>query len=507
LERHSGFDEALTVDALLATADIECAAADAGIDETDAARVTDTLADALLAGRKVAIATPDVDLPRRVGLGVCEGFAYYGLHPLDYAFVPARAAERRKVAVVGIRTIGVALAAIVAATVRAQRCACGRISVRPTGPRSDRQFVPSPTEQAWIERWRTRGAVFLVVDDGPGLSGSTFLSVADALVAVGIPAADVVLMPSRVLDPSRLIARDAEARWSRYRICGITPHTSMPRDRGAALRGGTWRARWLGEAPWPAVWPELERLKFLTADGEGIVKFEGLGRTGRAAFARAELMHGAAWGPGAFADTRGFVRYERVGRPLAASELSFELVDRIAEYCAWRASHMAAEPIATDALAEMVAADLAHAGVTPCDPPPLQLERVVVPDGHMQPHEWIRGKDGGTLKVDAVAHGDDHFHPGPTDIAWDLAGAIVEWQMPEGARARLLARYRAVSGDAIEDRLPAWLTAYAAFRSAWCRLGAGATGDDADSDHLQAAADDYAMWARRAHDDPAKLVP
>ena len=26
-------------------------------------------------------------------------------------------------------------------------------------------------------------------------------------------------------------------------------------------------------------------------------------------------------------------------------------------------------------------------------------------------------------------HGDDHFFPGPTDIAWDLAGTIVEWEL------------------------------------------------------------------------------
>jgi len=310
-----------------------------------------------------------------------------------------------------------------------------------------------------------------------------------------------VLMPSHNPEPAWLIASDAEVRWQRYTTCAITPHTSIPRERGAALHGGAWRARWLGSAPWPAVWPELERLKFLTPDGLGIAKYEGLGRTGRAAVTRADLLHGADWGPAGLADKRGFVRYERVGRPLDASELSLELVDHIADYCAWRATQMGAEPIATDELAAMVAADLAHAGVTASDPPALRLERVVVPDGRMQPHEWIAGPDGRTRKVDGVAHGDDHFHPGPTDIAWDLAGAIVEWRMPEGARERLLERYRAVSGDAIEKRLPAWLTAYAAFRSAWSRLGAGATGDDEESDRLAAAADHYASWARRAHDE------
>jgi hypothetical protein len=30
------------------------------------------------------------------------------------------------------------------------------------------------------------------------------------------------------------------------------------------------------------------------------------------------------------------------------------------------------------------------------------------------------------LKVDAVQHGDDHFLPGPTDIAWDLNPKMLE---------------------------------------------------------------------------------
>ena len=43
---------------------------------------------------------------------------------------------------------------------------------------------------------------------------------------------------------------------------------------------------------------------------------------------------------------------------------------------------------------------------------------------HLAPHEWLRLDDGNVRKTDAIAHGDDHLFPGPTDIAWDLAGAI-----------------------------------------------------------------------------------
>src|SRR5207302_4552914 len=63
------------------------------------------------------------------------------------------------------------------------------------------------------------------------------------------------------------------------------------------------------------------------------------------------------------------------------------------------------------------------------DPALLATKNPVLVDGRMQPHEWIRSKDGTIIKVDGCTHGDDHFFPGPTDIAWDLAGAIVEWSL------------------------------------------------------------------------------
>ena len=44
------------------------------------------------------------------------------------------------------------------------------------------------------------------------------------------------------------------------------------------------------------------------------------------------------------------------------------------------------------------------------------------------------------MKVDAAAHGDDHGFPGPVDVAWDLAGAVVEWEL--GGAARYLDPFR-----------------------------------------------------------------
>ncbi len=47
-------------------------------------------------------------------------------------------------------------------------------------------------------------------------------------------------------------------------------------------------------------------------------------------------------------------------------------------------------------------------------------------DGRMMPHEWL-ATDAGILKTDAIDHHDDHFVPGPQDIAWDVAGFAAEF--------------------------------------------------------------------------------
>src|SRR5207244_3469305 len=68
----------------------------------------------------------------------------------------------------------------------------------------------------------------------------------------------------------------------------------------------------------------------------------------------------------------------------------------------------------------------------------LPIERPVIADGRMQPHKWLCTADRLWLKLDGTTHGDDHFFPGPCDIAWDIAGAIVEWELDAAAREHFL---------------------------------------------------------------------
>ena len=100
-------------------------------------------------------------------------------------------------------------------------------------------------------------------------------------------------------------------------------------------------------------------------------------------------------------------------------------------------------------------------------PMPVRFEpaAATIVDGRMFPHEWLV-TERGYVKLDSVDHGDNHFYPGPTDIAWDLAGTIAEFQFDAPESGHLMDRYVAHSGDTrVRERLPFFQAAYAAFRS------------------------------------------
>ena len=127
-----------------------------------------------------------------------EGFAYYALHPLDFSQLPQPIlADSRPAAVIGIRSIGTTLSAIVTAALRQRSRPAERITVRPTGHPYERVTRFSREQNAWIERHNSGGADFLVVDEGPGRSGSSFLSVGEELVRAGVESSRIFFVGSR----------------------------------------------------------------------------------------------------------------------------------------------------------------------------------------------------------------------------------------------------------------------------------------------------------------------
>jgi hypothetical protein len=127
----------------------------------------------------------------------------------------------------------------------------------------------------------------------------------------------------------------------------------------------------------------------------------------------------------------------------------------------------------------------------------LSTERVVVCDGRLLPHAWLCNAQGELLKLDAGSHGDNHFFPGPCDIAWDIAGAIVEWELQGEARDYFVREYTRRSGDAVAKRLGPYLLAYATFRMGWSRMAAAAMRGEYDEALLERDYRRYRAQAQR----------
>lgn len=484
-----GDQDALT-GALLRAGEVECALTDAGSpSQAAAARITDQLAAALVRRdpldlRAVLLEAESIHPPNALPVSPPEGFAYYMLHPLDYADVVARLTLTRRDAVVaGIRSIGSTLSAVVCAALRSRGVHSRRLTVRPEGHPFDRQARLSPSQLQLVERGCANGAEFFVADEGPGLSGSSFVSVGEALAAAGAPRSQIRFLASRKADPKRFQSGAAAVAWNNFQSCEVAPPSRFPEDAGENYSGDAWRRDQFGDLQdWPAAWPAMERLKRLSSDGRSIYKFEGFGHYGAAVLQRAKAVAESGFGPGAESAGHGFVRYERVpGKPVRRPETTTSVIHRLAAYCAFRATHAAfmAAHASTEQLRAAVSHNLREEFGWELDVP-LPVERAVIADARMMPHEWIASPAGTLIKTDAASHGDDHFFPGPTDSAWDVAGAMVEWELRGSAAESFLRAYTNRSFDRVESRLHAYLLAYAVTRMAFCKMAAQAVAGTAD---------------------------
>lgn len=198
--------------------------------------------------------------PSTVQTKTAEGFAHYGLFPDSYAHAADCLAETFKparVVCLGIRSIGAPLAHVVAATLSRRGIAADVRTFRPRGHPFDRCVILGGTMRDWIRR--QADALFIVVDEGPGLSGTSFAAAIDALTTCGVEGDRIVLMPSWDAPAERLRSERARDRWrSHRRFVAVDRHQYAGDDVSA----GAWRRALIAdEAAWPAVQPQHERRK------------------------------------------------------------------------------------------------------------------------------------------------------------------------------------------------------------------------------------------------------
>lgn len=463
------------IDVLMRLGEIESAVCDLGHPAAPALR------RAILAAARGHTALDELaacELPGRIRVSVPEGYAYYALYPEMYAEAARRfyrAVRPERAVVIGIRSIGTSLSAVVAAALEDCGCEVDSWTVRPRGHPFHRMLeLEHPIDSR-------PGTHYAIVDEGPGLSGTSLTSVAAAL---GLPDERISFFPSWLPDGSAFLSQAARERWRRHARWAVAFEEVLPCPAPDDISAGKWRERFSNGAAWPAVQPQHERRKYLGRDF--IARFAGLGRFGRARLARAEQLAAAGFAPEPLGLDNGFLhlRLVRGGTP----QLDRDLLDAMARYLRF----LAAQPesprgVTFDGLLEMIEVNTGRAG--PLEPFRRAFEdaKSVAIDGRMLPHEWLRTETG-FVKTDALDHHDDHFFPGPQNIAWDVAGACVEWDLDTHATEYLAAR----CGDAgLAARLPFYRIAYSAFRAGYAALASQALAGTPDAARFEALARRY----------------
>lgn len=478
-----------------------------------------------------------------------EGFEFYALFPEQYSAAAERWAKKHqsgaRILVVGLRSIGTTLSAVVSATLDQLGFETTRTTLRPNGHPFSRsvQIDLSPLKYQHA----------LVVDEGPGISGSSMAAVAQALNEQSIrsicflpghdngpgPAADPHIAEIWNRTP-RIVLPLSDVRWDglslseslcerttrgvRRHIPDLDPAAQFVHDHALNLlfgesshgagsatpiqdcSGGLWRQlAFISEGAWPPVATQFERMKFRCFDSSGkpvLWKFAGLGsvpETGvSAAWTKLNALAAKGFTTKPLMHFRGFIAMpwieglrltiadaidphvqERIGEyivaasdpPLSESE-NAEAVNRLAEMLYWNTKEALGEAAAEETKRWSRAVEI--------NPATLKAG-----DGRMAPHEWLQTGAEEILKFDCEGHSIDHTMPGPQPIYWDIAGALVEWNLAVDSSAALLEPLRQMDITVSNRTLHFYLMAYAAFRMGLMSLAQSQTSDSSERSRLK----------------------
>ena len=438
---------------------------------------------------------------------------------------------------IGIRSIGAALGALVAAAVEAPP----PVTLRPIGHPFRRALCLS--EELVSELLADPAARFAVADEGPGLSGSSFGAVADFLEDRGVAPDRIHFFPSHGGEPGPQASPRHRARWARahrhvvefdalalraparpaHRLSSWVADLVGPPDGPLEeISGGGWRRlRYAREADWPPVHAQAERRKFLLRAGgkTWLLKFAGLGREGERKLERARVLHAAGVAPAVAGYRHGFLVEEWIGDARSLEQ-------------GGQPARARSSPSASGAISgcgrgtsrpgrgreRRLPSSASWRGTTPRKPW-ARRGRAAWSAGRRDSKASSRGcggsrpttgstpgsgcalPDGRLLKADALDHHAAHDLVGCQDVAWDIAGAVVELELEADVDRLCAAVEREAGRGAVEPGLVSLLTpCYLAFQlGAWTVAAAVAAPDEAA--RLGAAVERYAGLLRRALDE------
>lgn len=457
-----------------------------------------------------------------------EGFAYYGVFPEQYCkaaiawTLDHRADHPPYVLVVGVRSIGTSLAAVVAATLELAGFPVRSFTVRPVGSPFARELMLASAAVAG-------NGQALVVDEGPGLSGSSMAAVAQALWRAGIQPKQVSFFPSHGDGPGPKASPEVCNVWQDTRIYVFTP--DAPIFRGTNLvetlaKGLTNMGA--GEVTQVAVpgspdWPQpssppdvahpcrpFARPKFYmnTDRGELLLTFYGLASVeGRTLAARAvdvlRQRYVNEFGPPPLGCVDGFVAVPWVhGTCVKPNTATGAFDGTLARYLASTCGPIlgrSARAASVDRLKNIVSVNAerelgldcsgwsAAAGSLQDLPEPYWAAST---DGELGPAYWLRSDSGHWCKLGSPVRGHDPTAPGVQSILWDVAGAIADWPLSRQDAALLVRTLEQQLGVCAPPwAIDVYLSAFLAYRVGWHHVcGEQAPCSDEYATHQAAAA-------------------
>lgn len=470
---------------------------------------------------------------RSVAVKSLEGFAYYSLYPEMYiqsAYQFLREVRATHVVIVGILSIGAPLAVALQATLRANHYATTTYTVRPHGHPFQRQLDLHGAGTALARRRAAQQQLHLIVDEGPGFSGSSFGAVADWLAEHGLKRENIIFFPSHLNPLGPQASAEHRSRWQAARKYYV-PFADVFIKSGKLaewcsdltgrlgeledISGGRWREGQIDAADWPPVhmWQERRKYRGMAEGQSWLLKFVGLGHYGVDKLPLAQSLAEAGFIVPVVGLRHGFIvsHWLDQAKPLTVPLLQqidrAALVNFVARYLAHRAHHFSTPPNAgaspaqlfemmryntAQALGEDAAAQLDK--WQPHLPHLTNVAHPVLTDNKMQAWEWLLLPNGRFLKADALDHHDSHDLIGAQDIAWDVVGAILELGLDADEIRQLLLISGLIGRLGLgQHELDFYTYAYIAFQIGYYTLAAQAMGDHPEAQRLH---DWAARWKR-----------
>ncbi|MFW6245044.1 MAG: hypothetical protein ACOC36_04070, partial [Fibrobacterota bacterium] len=446
-----------------------------------------------------------VGLPREIEYSVPEGYAFYALYPECYIVSAEKFYNQlhpSRAVCIGLRSIGSSLSAVVASRLQQLGVEAVSFTVRPRGHPFNR-YVKFGAELAELIRSDLSGP-YLIVDEGPGLSGSSLCGAARSLEELGVASHNVVLFPSWVPSGRELLSEEAKNRWPDYRkVCTTFEEVKSSMSRFSSpgecldVSAGRWREVLLGpHSEYPAVNPYHERRKFLVRGEDGnsfgsMLKFAGLGKQARESEMLSKLLELSGFAPRVISCSGGFIQYEFINGNRLETDRDKGFPGRVADYLACRRELLPvnSEPMSLEQMESMIRVNTEESigstfakGISSKSliTEELYYKDIAAVDGRMFPHKWVNSS-GTWFKLDGTDHHRDQFLPGVQNSAWDVAGFFIEFGMSQAQKTLFLEMYAKKMADPfIKERLPFYLVAYSAFRTGYATMAAESLGESPD---------------------------